>query len=22
MVKFCTLTRDDHMQDMCWVLCL
>jgi len=20
--KFCTQTRDDHVQDMCWVLCL
>jgi len=22
MAKFCTQTRDDHVQDMCWVLCL
>jgi len=22
MAKFCTQMRDDHMQDMCWVLCL
>jgi len=22
MAKFCTQTRDDHLQDMCWVLCL
>jgi len=20
--KFCTQMRDDHVQDMCWVLCL
>jgi len=20
--KFCTQTRDDHVQDFCWVLCL
>jgi len=22
IAKFCTQTRDDHVQDMCWVLCL
>jgi len=22
MAKFCKQTRDDHMQDMCWVSCL
>jgi len=22
MGKFCKQTRDDHVQDMCWVLCL
>jgi len=22
MAKFCTQTRDDHVQDMCWALCL
>jgi len=22
MAKLCTQSRDDHVQDMCWVLCL
>jgi len=22
MVKFCKQTRTDHVQDICWVLCL